>query len=235
MGTQFMKIAPNGVIHMLYQDSAAELITHWSSPLGSTGKITTVSQVVTLPAQMVHPTLSFFHKAMSGDPEGQARLSVHVDDGLSATTVFSTPAAVAWTQGWVEMEPWLGKTVTVTFSVEQADGEPLLAVYLDDISLGPWTTPVISEVAPAQIYADWAGAPITVRGENFTPATAVSLGATRLDAVTFMDEHTLQATLPANLLAGSYDVRVENADGRQSVAPGGFTLGGWGYLPIVRK
>jgi hypothetical protein len=50
-----------------------------------------------------------------------------------------------------------------------------------------------------------------------------------------VDEHTLQATVPAALAAGRYDIRVENAGGQQNVAPGGFTLGGWGYLPFVRK
>jgi hypothetical protein len=190
--------------------------------------------VVTLPAQMVHPTLSFFHKAMSGDPQGQARLSVQIDDGLGATQVFSTPAAVTWTQSWVDMEPWLGKTVTVTFAVEQADAEPLLSVYLDDISLGAWTTPVIGEISPAQIGNNWDNAPLTVRGDNFTAGSTLRLDETALVAA-FIDEHTLQATIPAGLAAGGYDLWVQNPDGQQNVAPGGFTLGRWSYLPAIRK
>jgi TolB protein len=237
--TENIALSAKGVFQLHYLESSGEedapsQYVYWSSPIGSTGTITSVSQAVTLPTQMMHPTLSFFHKALSGDPAGQARLSVHIDDGVSATTVFSTPAAVAWTQNWVDMAPWLGKTVTVTFSVEQADAEPLLAVYLDDISLGPWTTPVISVVEPAQIDNNWDGAPITVRGDNFTAGSTLRLGETAL-AAAFIDEHTLQATVLAGLAAGRYDLWVQNPNGQQNVAGGGFTLGAWNYLPVVRK
>ena len=227
-------MAPNGIIHILHADEVRQPLTYWSSPLSSTGVISTISQAVTLPAQVVHPTLSFFHKALSGDPAGQARLSVHVDDGLDSTEVFSTPAAAAWTQASVDMQPWLGKTVTVTFAVEQADAEPLLSIYLDDISLGPWTTPVIRDVTPAQLYGDWGGAQITVRGDNFTAGSTLRLGDTALPT-TFFDEHTLIGAIPAGLAAGRYDLWVQNPDGQQTVAGGGLTLGGWGYLPVVRK
>jgi len=227
-------MTPDGVVHILHTDDGIQPFAYWSSPLGSTGVISSVSQAVTLPAQTVHPTLSFFHKALSGDPAGQARLAVTVEDGIGATTVYSSAATSTWTHVSVDMGPWLGKTVTVTLAAEQADGEPLLSVYLDDISLGPWTTPLIREVTPAQLFGDWDSAQITVRGDNFTAGSTVRLGDTSL-ATSSSDEHTLQAVIPAGIAAGRYDLWVQNPDGQQNVVSGGVTLGGWGYLPVVRK
>ncbi len=49
------------------------------------------------------------------------------------------------------MSPWQGQNVTVTFQVMQAESDTQLQVYLDDVSLGSWKTPLPLETSPARI------------------------------------------------------------------------------------
>ena len=234
-GVGGLSVAANGAVQLITQDSGVMGLTLRSSPKGTAGARASSAQAVQVPAQMQHPTLSFFYKGTAGDPNGSASLAVGIDDSTGATVVFSAPAAPAWTQAWVDMAPWLGEQITITFSAGAPAGEPAAQFYLDDIALAAWTTPVVGDVEPATITSDWTGKQITIHGDNFTPAASLRLNSTRIETVTCLDAQTLQAILPAGLGPGRYDVWVSNPDQQQNVASGALTLGSWQYMPAIGK
>jgi len=98
----------------------------------------TVSQSITLPLTMTHPLLSFFYQLGGIQAGVDSGLAVQVEDALGATTLFTdTQNAATWQHRALDMQPWRGQTVTLTFNLHQAAGvSPYAHVYLDEISLG---------------------------------------------------------------------------------------------------
>ncbi|MCA9958284.1 MAG: PD40 domain-containing protein [Anaerolineales bacterium] len=95
-----------------------------------------LAQSLAIPADMPYPTLSFMARR-PGDIEGDASgLELLVTAGVTTTAVSLSPGNAAWTHYWVDMMPWAGQTVTLTFKLTQTSGDSRVAALLDDISLG---------------------------------------------------------------------------------------------------
>lgn len=96
---------------------------------------------------------------------------------------------------------------------------------------------IVTGVSPNSGRND-AETPITVTGANFLDGAWVYVGETEL-ATTFISNTTLTATVPAGLTPGTYDVAVDNPDGRSAMLTDGFTVTepptGGIYLPIILK
>lgn len=192
-----------------------------------------LSQTVTLPAAMHAPTLSFAYSLSGvGAPDG-AQFRVEVDDGITATTVYSTTTGSSWRIGWADMQPWLGKTVTIGFHLLQPAGTPPARLMLDTVSLGPWRTPIVAEVSPRQVSVADPGA-ITIRGENFIGVPTVKLGDVPLQSVQVIGPGELRATVPADLTPGQYPIWVVNPGGTRQAA-GMLQVGDPLYLPMVLR
>jgi TolB protein len=201
-----------------------------------------LSQQVTIPTSLHQPTLSFMYKLRGAVPGGRSSLEVSVTpgDGESATEVFSSTVSTPWTLGWVDMASWAGQTVTVTFDVRQAAGEPYIHVMLDDISLGSWLTPVVERVTPSH-SAPWTATPITLTGENFVtvpPGTlhgegpTLRLNNTTVPDVRWVNSATLTATIPP-LPPGIYGLWVTNPGGQESRSPVSLMVGKQSFLPLL--
>jgi len=87
---------------------------------------------------MTHPFLSFFYRLVGVQVGVDSGLVVRVEDALGVTTLFTDTQNVAtWQHRALDMQPWRGQSVTLTFSLRQAAGaSPYAHVYLDEISLG---------------------------------------------------------------------------------------------------
>ncbi|MEP7358288.1 MAG: hypothetical protein ABI847_13665, partial [Anaerolineales bacterium] len=110
-------------------------------PLTTDGVVATqtvtsqLMQPLTIPLTMTAPTLSFLYQA--GGLTAARPFTVSVDSGSGPTTVFSTTtAANSWTHAWADLSAWAGQTVTVTFSIATAAGQPTTFAYVDEVSLG---------------------------------------------------------------------------------------------------
>ena len=111
----------------------------------------------------------------------------------------------------------------------------LLDVFLDNISLGEWTTPVITQVDPGKITIDWTGQVVAVHGENFIDPVTLMIGDRVITGVVWIDEHTLQVTLPEDMLPGTYSVTVTNPGGQIGTNPSAIWLGLQQLLPMIRR
>jgi hypothetical protein len=118
-------------------------------------------------------------------------------------------AGQGWQHAWADMTPWAGKTVTLRFELDQPAGSLPGQVWLDEITLGPWLTPVIDrvnvEVKP--------GGTLTIDGSNFMGTPGVRIDDQPL-AVLQAGEAALAAALPDPLPLGRHTVWVVNPDGQ---------------------
>ncbi len=158
----------------------------------------------------------------------------YINTHLSTTQIFSSHTTTPWKLGWVDMSAWQSQTVSVTFALQQAAGDTPMQVYLDEVALGSWQTPVPQVATPNQFEVG-ASVPITITGENFIATPVVKLGDTALPDVRWIDEKTWVATLPATLPAGRYVLQVVNPSGQTAFAQTIVTVGKQTYMPIIGR
>ena len=229
-------VFPDGSIHAVASQSSGvgpsyELTAH---PALTSTEQTRVSQAVTISAEKSNPTLSFMYALQSFSPSQNSAFQVAVTDAGGQHTLISTNTTTegAWQHAWVDMSPWAGQSITVTFALSQPVGDRAMNLYLDDIYLGAWTTPVISDVSPLQLDT-WDGATIVITGTNFITPT-VQLGNYTLTIIRVTpDQITVQ--LPAGIPAGAYILRVQNAYGQVAIYKKNVILGHVIYLPIIQR
>jgi len=199
----------------------------------------TLSQVVALTDTLRQPTLAFIYAAdYWPDSQTTPPFQVSVTAGITTTQVFTAfTRPLGDKLGWADLSPWAGQTVTVTFRLAQTDFDDEADLFLDHITLAPWLTPVVEQIAPAALDPGVAAA-ITVTGQNFLDPTRVrlTLGDQIVSRVTVtrVDTQTLTVDLPA-LGPGLYDLWVINPGGQQSVRMGAVKVGKQSYLPQIAR
>ncbi len=96
-----------------------------------------LSQKVTIPPAMQQPTLSYMVLAAGGPPSAGSGLRVLIQAATQSLPVeMNRLSAAEWSLNWIDMSPWQGQEVTITFEVVQNAGDAAQTYYLDDISLG---------------------------------------------------------------------------------------------------
>lgn len=223
---------PGGSLH-LFGD-------FFNGPVYQSSKIYTgdaqasLSQRVTLPGGAANPTLSFLYSLDSSMPFQNSHFTVRVDSGAGPAPVFTatqpTGPVTAWQPAWVDMSAWSGATVTLTLQLEQAAGDPVVHLQLDEVYLGPWTTPVIESVTQA------AGQALEVYGQNFLEGYTVELNDAAVPAanLTRHDAGHFSLELPGDLPPGYAALRVVNSDGTRSPAYW-LVSGHLNFLPAVAR
>jgi len=132
-----LAVEPNGTAHAVWAESSPGDI-YYSGPLfvGETGD-SSIAQAIEVPAGLSAPVLSVLYQAGGLHPGNNAALSLVGDDGTGpATLLYTTTSTAGWSHVWFDVAAWTGKTMTVTFNVHQAGGQPQAWAYLDEISLG---------------------------------------------------------------------------------------------------
>ncbi|MBX7250546.1 MAG: hypothetical protein K1X50_01090, partial [Candidatus Promineofilum sp.] len=104
------------------------------APAGQAGTAT-LSQQLTIPATMSHPTLSFMKRVL-GNNDGGATVVVRLQEDGNPPQSFPIAGDARWSLGWFDLSAWAGKTVTVTFAVEQPADAPPAQLFLDAVTLG---------------------------------------------------------------------------------------------------
>lgn len=189
---------------------------------------TEISQQFTVAADLHEPTLSFLYSLPATLPSGAFVAEIAAP---GVTQVFSASVATAgWQHKWVNLTPYAGQTLTLTFALRDASGQ----VGLDEVTAGAWTTPRISAVAPAIAFGK--NVTVIITGANFIPTPSVTLGELRLTQVTWVSATELHVTVPGNVPVGSYALRVVNPDNAAAQALALFSVTRrLVWLPLVLK
>lgn len=194
-----------------------------------------VAQRFSIPADLHQPTLSFMLALHSDAPPLTSHFAVAVTAGVTTTTVLSTATPTDWRLAWVDLSPWLGETITLTFAVQQAAGEPYLQAYLDDVAVGAWETGVVDALEPATVPVGQATT-VTARGLNLRPGLQLRLGQTVIGDVQVNENgDSAVFTVPRTLGPGAYPLYV-TAAGQSHPSYGGLLLvGEQVWLPNVAR
>jgi hypothetical protein len=129
----------DGLSHVFWRkagtDGIMELL-HSRSLVNETAGESRLQQTVTIPAEMLHPTLSFAYWQGFNAGDEDLALKVSINDGLQTTQVFSGTQTAGWSYQWVDLEPWTGQEITVIFTLQQKVGAVAAWAYLDEAFLG---------------------------------------------------------------------------------------------------
>jgi hypothetical protein len=132
-------MAQDGLSHLFWRksglDGIMELI-HSKVLINETADTSLLWQEVTIPPDQLHPTLSFAHWQRKFGQSAGSGLGLSVDDGISTTAVFTGTGTAGWQYQSVDLEPWSGQTVTLTFELTQLAGDTGLWLHLDELYLG---------------------------------------------------------------------------------------------------
>jgi Tol biopolymer transport system component len=222
----------NGKLAVLWND-------YWQVKLRESttwpvNKASTLSTSFNIPAGAHRPTLAFMLR-MKSNAAAQPFFKLSLRSEMSPTlltTVFSTTQDNPWKLAWADLGPWAGQTVTATFSLSAPAGTPATQAWVDSISVGEWWTPQITQAAPLNFEAG-AGGVITLTGDNFPITPTVSLGSYPLTNLVRVDPHTLQASLPANIPTGFYDLLLAAPGGQVGSFPKKVEVGHHIFLPMI--
>ncbi len=172
-----------------------------------------LSQQLLIDPALHEPTLSFLYALPATLPAGAWVVEIATPE---VTQVFSTALmTTGWQHAWVDLKPYAGQTITLTFALQDATGQ----VNLDEITVGAWTTPQISAVSPAMKF--WEAVTVTITGTNFLPTPSVYLNDLYLTQVTWISPTEIQAVVPKAVPLGTYILRVRNPGNvtAQALAP----------------
>ena len=128
------------------------------------------SQLLTIPADMPNATLSFMYKFPQSDGSKNFKVLVNNVEKFSTSDPTST-----WAHVWIDVSDFAGQDVIIEFRFEENGGTSGW-LYLDDVSLGSWVTPIIHYAAPVALQTNWAGQTISLDVENYVDDSTFYLG-----------------------------------------------------------
>ena len=197
--------------------------------------LSSIAKVLTIPADLSQPTLSFMYALYGSTPTSTSHFDVTVSDGLTPTVLFSATTNTDWQLGWADLTPWQGKTITLTLATHQAADELYLQAYVDEVALGTWATPVVQSMEPIQVPAGQP-MPVTLRGINLRNGLQLWLGRHAVSGLA-VDEATATVTfdLPANLAPGTYPLYLAAAGSSQRSYGGTIFIGTPLWLPVITR
>lgn len=131
-----LAVDSNGQHHIIWSTAYLKIYSagiEWTA-VADTSELT---QPLTIPITMSVPTLSFLYQGGGFAASSGSSLQVMVDDGAAVTPLINLPdSSAVWTAQSVDLTPWAGQAISLTFHLEQAANAPLAWAYLDDVTLG---------------------------------------------------------------------------------------------------
>lgn len=157
--------------------------------------------------------------------------------GSTASAVFgSDPTIAGQDLIWTSPSPYnlvSGGGITSTFQVtaQTTAGTYFNTAFIDGNNFDPVSTgdtaqvtlqgPTLSSLVPTSGCND-APVSVNISGVDFAPGITANLGAWTLD-VTWVDENTVEATVPQDIAAGVYDLTMTNPGGANDTLYGAYT------------
>jgi hypothetical protein len=199
-------------------------------PINS-GETARLYRAVIIPEGMYQPTFAFFYRKTNytGIP-----LQVLVHNGVTETIAYEG-GTTSFNLGWVDMQPWAGETVTVTFSVAQGTNPQMLNnVIIDNVSLTSWATPQITTVTPAVLPYPATGTTISVTGENLIAPLTILLNDVEITA-TVQDSNTATFVVPTGITPGWHPLTIRNGAGIPATWSGVLKIGSSVAMPLIYR
>jgi uncharacterized repeat protein (TIGR01451 family) len=134
MNTPAVIVDSLGIFHTLWQYQGVP--QYQTTVRAQEMSTATLSQSLTIPIGMQSPVLSLFYNQRMWPPIGESGFRVSLSDGVTTTLLLSATGASPWVSTYADVQPWVGKQVTITLGLHQAIGDPYVGVFLDEVTLG---------------------------------------------------------------------------------------------------
>lgn len=233
-----MAIAPNGELHFIGRssiNSTTRRLLHSQTTIDATDQIGGISQSVTIPQDILSPTLSFFIRLNTITPASLARLNVMFtpQDGTPVTVCEEAEISSEWKHIWVDMEAFTGQSGELAFQLHQPEGEAWATVELDEISFGSWSTPTITSISPEKAPYPADEISFTIIGANFHSDAQVKIGGLQAVQTVWVSDGEVHFMLPESLTVGVHTVEVINPGGANDWLT--IRIGEAIFLPQIRR
>lgn len=194
--------------------------------------VSSISQVVTLPSTMHRPTISLRYRVIGPDAStgDLANLTLRLSDRTIELKRMTPDTQFRF--AWVDLSQYTGQTVTVTLAVTSTADGRFTTMFVDEVALGSWLTPIVSSVEPSVLpmYQQTAA---MIHGVNFIQTPAVRVDNTQIADVQWLDASTLRIVLPDRIGPGVHTVTVVNPGGQERQLLNAFIIRGASYLPLL--
>lgn len=173
---------------------------------------TAVTQAITVGPDWVNPTLSFVYHIPATLTGGA--FQVQISQGSNTAPVLQTAQSTStWQHIWADLTAYSGQTITITLAADHAAGD----IWVDELSLGSWTTPQITAVSPTH-WRQQQPVTLNIAGANFLETPAIFLDEIALSNVTRLSDTLLEVAVPPTITEGVYTVTVVNPGEARAVA-----------------
>jgi uncharacterized repeat protein (TIGR01451 family) len=190
-------VGGNGNIHVVW--SQWDRI-YYTSLAAAEGSDSSLAQTLAVPA-VINPTLSFLVQLGGLWADSSSWFGVGLDNGISQSALFTTTTSTNWTHHWIDLTPWAGDVVTLTFSLHQEDGGTAAWAFLDDVTVGSAYPDIWLEMKgrpPGALPGEQLIYTASYGNRGGTEAEGVTIGVTVPSELQFVDSNPLPiATKPA--------------------------------------
>jgi hypothetical protein len=127
-----------GGIHILWaegSESDAELY-HKGNSYASLDGDSWIAQSLTLPVTMTRPILSFLYTAEGLTSDVADAEMLLTSGGITTTLLTIDQDSRGWEHAWTDLSAWSGQELTLTFRLNQVQGELLASLKLDEVTIG---------------------------------------------------------------------------------------------------
>ncbi len=95
-----------------------------------------LSQSLTIPVSMTHPTLSFLASLYGVSDVSGSEFSVRVSTDAADSIIYSSTTPSTWEHDWFDVTSWSGQEITLTFQLTENAGFPPASALLDEVTIG---------------------------------------------------------------------------------------------------
>jgi hypothetical protein len=236
-------ITSNGQIHTLaspgWISGSTAIYENWGNNNHPDEK-TAISQTITIPDDAHKPTLFFLYQTRLIDAACHSGLRVVVTPEAGPEVEFPQAPSPNWKPTWIDLSPWSGQTITLSFQYFAKAGEFPGAVHLDEIAAGEWFTPYPQSLSIARMTWPLDGPAQTILlGQNFMRGAGGEIPTVRLNGMlvdaAWIDENSLSLTVPGDIQQGQYTVEVTNPNGYKASLKLGLSIQKNVYLPVIKR
>jgi TolB protein len=194
--------------------------------------VSSISQVVTLPSTMHRPTISLRYRVEGPDASAGdlANLTLHLPDRTVELKRMTPDTQFRF--AWVDLSQYTGQTVTVTLAVTSTADGRFTTMFVDDVALGSWLTPIVRSIEPSVLPMYQQTAAI-IHGANFIQTPTVRVDRVEISNGQWLDASTLRIILPNRIGPGIHTLTVVNPGGQEGELLNAFTIRGASYLPLL--
>jgi len=147
-----------------------------------------------------------------------------------------------WTEVTVDLNSFAGQSVNIRWRFGADSSVSDVGWYIDDVQintpLDPNPAPTLVSITPDSGPGNLP-TPVVIEGTGFVGTPSLMLGDVWLVDVVVVDSTTIQATVPAGLAIGVYDLKIYNGDCQEAELLDAYTVEAGAsqfiFLPLVQK